>query len=948
MGNYEQLKQAVADVIKTNGNQEITGEILQNALLSIISTIGTNATFAGIATPTTNPGTPDQNVFYIASENGTYSNFGSIILSEEVAILSNKGSSWVKSSTGIATSAKVTELEKEVIYDVTTNNDGATFASLSELLSDENLSTLIPISVRCGGMSIRFVQSSDNKYVQYKLMVDSWSIDTDDWSFCGNDVYVDNPEWIYVLLDAEKRILAGIKSDGNIYFGSGVPQQVKDYINEKIENLSLDEYEDIVTFLSGYLGSDSTLMDIIGEWNNAISGKKISILGDSISTFNQDGYKIDGYAMYYPTAASDRGADVTTVNDTWWMQVINSVAGTLEVNASSSGSTASSGNIGFSPRVPLLGNPEVIYVALGTNDSSNGVIIGEINFEAETYDLTQFAPAYIKGMQDIIAAYPKAKIVCIAFDMGTDYQNTIKTIAKHYGAEYIYVGDISVVHPNKVEMTAVANRIIQSTKYTITDAINTLSNGKVDKETQKSLIDTGYASSCSTIGNPKYLQITTDNEYKILEGITSDGYKEINIPIKTPSFDIEHKDCLGWLDVKTDNEGRILRGTKSNGVYFFGAEIESPTIDKINENLRDLDDRTDELSDTNIPFFPFVKWGRAWPQSEKKSNYEAWPFANCFYDASTGDICVAINEREKHADTNNTGCVWFRKKKENKEFGDWILISNNLDGIGKRTHATGLCGNGDYISFIIFQEVGGNGLDGTIHLFRSTDKGDSWTDEGAIQIDGVSLQSDQVSGLYLMENGRLITASHKGSNIGTSNTFVMYSDDNGLTWTKSESSASIMNANDQECSWCEIGGTLFMVTRRGYPYLYYSEDSGVTWVYSGRFNFENYHSPTSITKLPNGKYLVIGGNRAVSQNGEYPILSSVVDEAFFTKGEETPIAPITLIKFANTQGDADYSYTQAVITTNGMLYCYYYDRSKEASISPIVSYYELKGTVLGL
>lgn len=181
MGNYEQLKQAVADVIKTNGNQEITGEILQNALLSIISTIGTNATFAGIATPTTNPGTPDQNVFYIASENGTYSNFGSIILSEEVAILSNKGSSWVKSSTGIATSAKVTELEKEVIYDVTTNNDGATFASLSELLSDENLSTLIPISVRCGGMSIRFMQSSDNKYVQYRLMSDTFNTTSTNW-----------------------------------------------------------------------------------------------------------------------------------------------------------------------------------------------------------------------------------------------------------------------------------------------------------------------------------------------------------------------------------------------------------------------------------------------------------------------------------------------------------------------------------------------------------------------------------------------------------------------------------------------------------------------------------------------------------------------------------------------------------------------------------------------
>ena len=38
MGNYDELKQAVSDVIKTNGNQEITGQVLQNTLLSIINT----------------------------------------------------------------------------------------------------------------------------------------------------------------------------------------------------------------------------------------------------------------------------------------------------------------------------------------------------------------------------------------------------------------------------------------------------------------------------------------------------------------------------------------------------------------------------------------------------------------------------------------------------------------------------------------------------------------------------------------------------------------------------------------------------------------------------------------------------------------------------------------------------------------------------------------------
>lgn len=115
MGNYEQLKQAVVNVVKSNGNQEITGDILQNTLLTIISTVGSGATFAGIATPTTNPGTPDQNVFYIASEDGIYSNFGNVVLENEVAIFTNGNGIWQKGKTGIATYKQVSELEYKSI-----------------------------------------------------------------------------------------------------------------------------------------------------------------------------------------------------------------------------------------------------------------------------------------------------------------------------------------------------------------------------------------------------------------------------------------------------------------------------------------------------------------------------------------------------------------------------------------------------------------------------------------------------------------------------------------------------------------------------------------------------------------------------------------------------------------------------------------------------------------
>lgn len=79
MGNYDELKQAVSDVIKTNGNQKITGKVLQNTLLTMINSLGDNYQFVGVATTATNPGTPDQNVFYLAGE-GTYVNFSNLTI----------------------------------------------------------------------------------------------------------------------------------------------------------------------------------------------------------------------------------------------------------------------------------------------------------------------------------------------------------------------------------------------------------------------------------------------------------------------------------------------------------------------------------------------------------------------------------------------------------------------------------------------------------------------------------------------------------------------------------------------------------------------------------------------------------------------------------------------------------------------------------------------------
>ena len=106
------------DVIITTDRIEdgaVTTGKLEPFIQSLITNISKNASFAGIATPTTNPGTQDGPVFYFAFTPGIYSNFSGIELTEgETAILQWNNGTWTKKVTGIATQEKFTELKQEI------------------------------------------------------------------------------------------------------------------------------------------------------------------------------------------------------------------------------------------------------------------------------------------------------------------------------------------------------------------------------------------------------------------------------------------------------------------------------------------------------------------------------------------------------------------------------------------------------------------------------------------------------------------------------------------------------------------------------------------------------------------------------------------------------------------------------------------------------------------
>ena len=114
MANYQLLKADIDKKVYQNGHQEITGSNLNSVLNAMVTTLGAEYQFAGVATIATNPGTPDAKVFYIANGKGTYTKFGSLEVTEDEVVVLYWDTAWHKEATGIASQAKLTELEEEV------------------------------------------------------------------------------------------------------------------------------------------------------------------------------------------------------------------------------------------------------------------------------------------------------------------------------------------------------------------------------------------------------------------------------------------------------------------------------------------------------------------------------------------------------------------------------------------------------------------------------------------------------------------------------------------------------------------------------------------------------------------------------------------------------------------------------------------------------------------
>ena len=144
---------------------------------------------------------------------------------------------------------------------------------------------------------------------------------------------------------------------------------------------------------------------------NTNKNYRISIMGDSISTY--EGYNPIWAKVYYKDdVTSDNG--LSSVDDTWWEIVIDSLDSTLCVNNSHSGSLVSGSSYTCANSeyrcngLHDANTPDLILIYMGTNDRGHGVKIESDDPE----DVMTFCGAYRTMLKKIKRNYPNAIVVC--------------------------------------------------------------------------------------------------------------------------------------------------------------------------------------------------------------------------------------------------------------------------------------------------------------------------------------------------------------------------------------------------------------------------------------------------------------------------------------------------------------------------------------------------------
>lgn len=185
---------------------------------------------------------------------------------------------------------------------------------------------------------------------------------------------------------------------------------------------------------------------LIPEERKPLKGLKLSIIGDSISTYQ--GTMPSGYASYYPH--TDNSLD--SVTKTWWYELISETGMEMLVNASWSGSTVCGDSTSTTNAFAACSTkrindlernldepPNIIICYIGINDFSGNHLYPIGNYTGETElpnegQIETFSEGYALMLAKIMQKYPKATVfACSLLEVNRSNYDTDTTFpAKNY------------------------------------------------------------------------------------------------------------------------------------------------------------------------------------------------------------------------------------------------------------------------------------------------------------------------------------------------------------------------------------------------------------------------------------------------------------------------------------------------------------------------------------
>lgn len=282
MSNYNSLKATIDANIKQNGNQEITGQILNSVLNAMVTTLGTGYQFAGVATIATNPGTPDAKVFYIANGKGTYEKFGGLEVTEDDVVVLYYDTAWHKVSTGIASQAKLSELEGKVSEIDTQINgkssyiEGKALDYNGQIQDDSNycISQRIPVAQGQEVSVTATVANLQTRIVEYNAdgrIMDRWAIT----STLLARVFTPNVATSYIIVSFDK-------NDDNVSAMQGSAEIWRKGYTKGIDT-EIGNLEELDT------DNKSSLVNAVNEVVNSVNSTDAEIV-----SINKEIYGVEG------------------------------------------------------------------------------------------------------------------------------------------------------------------------------------------------------------------------------------------------------------------------------------------------------------------------------------------------------------------------------------------------------------------------------------------------------------------------------------------------------------------------------------------------------------------------------------------------------------------------------------------------------------------------------